>query len=192
MGVQSSHVFIADIEVLSQIGFGRLYNEERENRVVATTEFVHQYCIVKEEAAGVGVDIESMRPGSAQVGGVHINRVRPTLGKQCRVQRHFPFHNIAIVIGPQILHLDVPVAIEWTIDHIAEVLEWMIDLRHIGNIAGIDAVGGGASRIPVRVVLGVDVAGLEAVAIRGGRILVAQCGVVGPDIVPWFPDWVEG
>ena len=72
----------------------------------------------------------------------------------------------------------------------------MIDLRHLGHVGGIDAVGvpgveeGRQFSVPMRIVMADEITGTEQIAVVS-RILVAEGGVVRPDVVPGFADGVE-
>ena len=119
---------------------------------------------------------------AAEIERVHVKVITPDRGHQLRVQREFPLHDVAVVVLQHVLHLDVPVAVERTADQRAEILVRVIDLRHLGNVGGINAVGvrGVEKRrqlgVPMGVVVPVEVAGTEQVPIVRG-ILVTQ-GVV--------------
>ena len=106
-----------------------------------------------------------------------------------RVKGHLPLVDVAVVVGPQVLHLDKPGAVERASHEVAEVLAGVIDLRHIGHVGGVDDVGVHSKTIavvPVGVGCHVHVLGLETVAIGRVCVLVAQRCVVGPDVVPGY------
>ena len=73
----------------------------------------------------------------------------------------------------------------------------VINLRHGGHIGGIHAVGVGVvakkveiAVVPMPVVMTVDVGGVEETTVGGG-ILVAERGVVRPDVIPWVAHRVQ-
>ena len=144
-------------------------HREGYDGVVGATIFVNDVCRVIESASRVWDHIHAVGAGTDEVGGVHVDGVRPVLGQQMRVESHLPLMNVSVVVGPKVLYFDKPGAVKWASHEVAEALAGVIDLCHIGHVGGVDDVGVHAEAIaviPIGIGCNVHVLGLEAVAIR--------------------------